>query len=207
MGGYTGGQRRKAEEPLAKRPFIVFALPRSRTAWASHYLSYDGERVEHDTAIHCEVPTDFLANFAKGMRGCAETGAVIGWRFILSKLPQAKIAVIHRPLEEIKRSLAKLGMQTIEGELETRYAMLAELAQTKDIERFEFHELNAPKHRRRLFEYCLEREWDQAWDDKSAPLNIQIDMSERLRFLASHSQQLTALKGHVASLQGHAYGG
>jgi hypothetical protein len=179
-------------------PFVVFALPRSRTAWLTRYLSYGGD-VRHDTAITCKSPADFIANFNNGMMGSVETGAIVGWRLIRRYLPNARFAVIRRPVEEARKSLLKFGIVPVAGELEARNALLDELTQAEEPLSIKFHELEHSGTRRLLFEHCLGRPWDETWDSSLAQVNIQVDMPARVRLLIENYGALLQLKHDVAS--------
>src|ERR1700743_833304 len=105
------------------RPFVVFALPRSRTAWLAHWLSLQQD-VGHDISILCDSPEDFFRQFAEGkMRGCVETAAIDAWRLIRARMPEARFVTIRRPLGAVRVSLLKFGLDP-GPELELRDSML-----------------------------------------------------------------------------------
>lgn len=92
------------------RPFVVFALPRSRTAWLAHYLGYRGTyAVGHDIAIECQQLDDFTNSYKFGMVGTVETGAIVAWRLLRHKMPQLRMMVMYRPLGEIIDSIRAKG--------------------------------------------------------------------------------------------------
>lgn len=184
-------------DPPSPPQFLVLALPRSRTAWTSHYLAYGNTLVGHDIAPFCRSVSDFAEVFAR-LRGSVETGAVVGWRVFVELFPSAKLALIRRPVEEVRRSLAQFGVEAVPGELEARDAMLDEVALVAGAPSFEFRDLYLPGCRKRLFEHCLDAPWDPAWDAALAPVNIQIDVRERLAWLAHHQPSITGLKQEVS---------
>jgi hypothetical protein len=57
------------------RPFMIFALPRSRTAWLSEFLSYQGWTCWHEIAIQMRdfsevgVTTRFVQNCTLSRQG------------------------------------------------------------------------------------------------------------------------------------------
>jgi hypothetical protein len=181
-----------------QQQFVVLALPRSRTAWLAHYLGYAGRRVGHDIAIECASIEDFLGSFERGMTGTVETGAVIAWRLMLEALPSAKFVVVTRPLEEIYSSLARLGVRPIPGELESRAELLAQACGHLRVESVAFRDLADPQCARWLFEYCLDLPWDEAWHDRLARLNIQVDIEARMRQLTRNAGQLAGLQAEIA---------
>ena len=60
------------------KPFLVFGLPRSRTAWLSHFLAPSPGAVGHDTGIDCKSISDFIGQFygRDRLAGTCETGAI-----------------------------------------------------------------------------------------------------------------------------------
>lgn len=192
--------------------FIILTLPRSRSAWLAHYLNYaPARRCGHDIAIECSTIDEFLNPLVDGwMHGTVETGAVVAWRLLMARLPEAKFIVIKRPLSEVQASLAKLNVSLVAGELEAR-AMLLELAsQQPGVVTLQYSELDYPETCQRLFEYCLEIPWDEEWYKQTVRFNIQIDMPARLQQLAKNRLQLDALQAQVlvetSKLLGNGYG-
>jgi hypothetical protein len=181
------------------RPFVVFSLPRSRSAWLSHYLSYDLARpIGHDILIECDTPDDFFNSFRLGMIGTVETGGIEAAELIQKAMSQVKFLVILRPLSEVKASLAKFGIVAPSGQLEQRQKLLFSLAY-QGIPTVEFRDLANPSIARFIFEYCLERPYDPIWRDACEMTNIQIDMAKRvsrLQFRAAAIAKLKAL-AHV----------
>lgn len=182
--------------------FIVFALPRSRTAWLAHYLAYAGKvKVAHDMLIECKKPSDFIEPFKTGrLEGTVETGAVEGWEWLRKQLPRAKFITIHRPLDEIKASLKTFGITPLLGELEFRQRKLIELSKQPGVESLCDSDLNISQCRRWIFEYCTEHKWDPQWDAQLAPLNIQVKMSERIAQLQRNTLALRSLRLEMAKL-------
>jgi hypothetical protein len=181
-----------------QKPFIILALPRSRTAWLSHFLSYPPKRCGHDIGADSSSVKDFLIRLSQ-LDGTVETGAVIGWKLIRRLIPQATIIVIKRPISEIRESLARFGIKPIKGELETRRAMLDECAASPGVTSFDFDELNDPLVCRWIFETCLGFWLEPKWYRKLSHANIQIDVPERIRKLIEGSGRLEAFKAEVAA--------
>ena len=89
-------------------PFVIFALPRSRTAWLSHFLSYGGWLCGHDEARHMRGLGDVKAWFAQPNTGTVETAIAHWWRLLPSLAPHAKVVVIRRPVAEVVDSLMRI---------------------------------------------------------------------------------------------------
>lgn len=176
--------------------FIILTLPRSRSAWMAWYLSYLPAQVGHDLLIQCDTVADFGWLLGQ-VTGTVETGAMMGWRLIRARLPEAKLITVHRPLDQIHDSFKRLGLVLVPGELEVRAEMLAQLAEQPGVESIPFAALDDPLCAQWLFEHCLETEWDRDWWLKARGVNIQIDMGARLQWLGQRQPQLAALKAEV----------
>jgi hypothetical protein len=177
-------------------PFIVFSLPRSRSAWVARFLSYGGKRCGHDLATECGSLAELTGRLHGEYAGTAETGAVVGWRALLRRIPNARIAVIRRPVREIYDSLSHfgLGSSALMDELIDRDAMLDELAKVHGVKSFTFAGLNTIDSCRDLFEHCLGIPFDWEWWESLAGVNIQVDVAERLRFLEANRSRIEAIK-------------
>lgn len=177
-------------------PFIVYSLPRSRSAWIARFLSYGGWRVGHDLAVECGSLNEFCGRLCREHCGTVETGAVVGWRALRYRLPDTKIAVVRRPVAEVYSSLDRfgLGSQYLMDELIERDAKLAEVARLPGVKSFTFASLNKLETCRDLFEHCLGEPFDWEWWEGLASENIQIDVAERLRFLDTNRDRIEALK-------------
>ena len=180
------------------RPFVVFALPRSRTAWMSRYLSYDGRfLVGHDIAARSDSIEGFFRNFDEGLSGTVETGAMMGWRLFREKFPDAPIVTVRRPITDVELSLAQFGVYPREGDLKARAAILDEIEKEPGMLTMSFRDLYSASNRRRVFEHCLRRPWDPHWDAKLAPVNTQIDVVAALKAVAENQNAIAAMKKEV----------
>ena len=182
-------------------PFIVFSLPRSRSAWTSRFLSYGGRKCGHDLAPQCGSLDEFTGLLRGEYAGTAETGAVVGWRALLRRLPGAKVAIIRRPVPEVYASLARfgLGCSALMDELLDRDAMLDQLANVHGVKSFAFSDLGGIEACRGLFEHCLGQPFDWEWWESLASINVQVDVAERLRFLTDNRERIEALKREAAA--------
>jgi len=183
-------------------PFIAFALPRSRTAWLSRYLAYDGRQVGHDVAARSNSIAGFFRNFDEGMAGTVETGAMMGWRLFRERFPSAPITVVRRSVQDVYLSLSQFGIFPLAGDLEARSAILDELEKEPGVLSVSFRDMYSEKSRRRVFEHCLGRRWDQEWDARWAPVNVQVDVAVAMRAVAANQDAIVAMKEEVRSSVG-----
>ena len=181
---------------MTRASFIVFSLPRSRSAWVSRFLSYDGKRCGHDIATQCGTMQEFAERLNDDCVGTAETGAVIGWRAIRRVLPDVRIAVIRRPVQDVYNSLARfgLGSSVLLDELSERDAMLDQVARLPGVRSFSFADLNGISACQELFEFCLGVPFDWEWWEGLANVNIQVDVAARLKYITENRDRIEALK-------------
>jgi len=161
--------------------FIIYCLPRSRSAWVAHFLNYPfavpTQPVAHDVAPLCRSVDNFLRAYREeGMWGSVETGGMAGWQIIRQEMPELKTVLIRRPLQDVYESIASLGMIGNLSNLAEMNAMLDLIAMQKDVYSINASDLDAPVTCKWLFEYCLELEFDFEWWYKVSQLNIQVDM-------------------------------
>lgn len=176
-------------------PFIVYSLPRSRSAWVMMFLSYGGRKCGHDVAPHCGS-MDQLERAIRFHNGTAETGAVVGWRALRRRIPDARIAVIRRPVAEVYNSLGRFGLASdgLMDELRERDRMLDDVSRVHGVRSFTFSDLNGIDACRELFEHCLGEPFDWEWWEKLAGINIQVNVPEQLQHLVENRHRIEALK-------------
>jgi len=164
-------------------PFIVYALPRSRTAWLANLLNYPFtsplQPVAHDVAPLCKSVEGFIKAYKEeGMWGSVEIGGMIGWQVIRKEMPELKTVVLRRPLQEVYNSITMMGYQGNLTYLAEYNAMLDLIAEQPDVYSINSSDLDAPVVGKWLFEYLLELEFDFDWWYKLSQVNIQVNMAE-----------------------------
>jgi hypothetical protein len=185
------------------RPFVVLALPRSRTAWLAQYLSYAGWACGHDEIRHMRSMEDVASWFAQPFTGTVETAAAPWWRFLRGR--DVRIATVRRPVAECADSLMRLGLGFNHARL---LAVLAKAdrkidqieARLPGVLRVTFGELRTEDGCARLFEHCLPFQHDHGWWATMAPLNVQCNAAALLRYFLANAPQLARL-ADVARIQ------
>lgn len=187
---------------MSRRPFIVYALPRSRTAWTAALLSRGERSCGHDLGVESDTLEDFAAALRTRCCGTVETGAVIAWRALRTVLPEAVIAVIRRPVAEVYASLSALGFGSaaLMAMLRERSAMLDEVERQPGVLSVRFSELSRFDECRRLYEHCLDEPLDWEWWESLAERNIQIDVHAAMHRLAERRSAIERLKAEAATL-------
>jgi hypothetical protein len=188
---------------MTQAPFIVFSLPRSRSAWIARFLSYGGKRCGHDLAPRCATMKEFADLVSGEYVGTAETGAVIGWRAIRRLLPDARIAVVRRPVQEVYESLARfgLGSQSLMDELIERDTILHHVAKLPGVRSFRFADLNNVTVCQELFEFCLGVPFDWEWWESLANVNVQVDVAEQIKYLTENRSRIETLKADARRIE------
>jgi len=183
-------------------PFIVLSLPRSRSAWMAHWLSYPGKLVGHDIAIKSKCVSDFLAHFTFA-DGTCETSAMLGWRLLKHEIPNLKTLVVVRDPKEVLESLEKKGLASPEltNEVLSRWHMLQAIGNAKDAKAIRFGDLDNKEIRSTIFEWLLELGFDEDWDARFAYTNIQVDFAARCEQLVKNKEQIGTFRAEVLARQ------
>jgi GNAT superfamily N-acetyltransferase len=176
-------------------PFVVFALPRSRTAWLARFLTYGDWQCGHDEARHCRSLDDAASWLAQPCTGTVETAVAPFWRLLR---PDIRVVTLRRPLPQIVASMRRTGvafedapmmaiLRAVERKLDQIEARLPSvLAVTYD-------DLATEAGCARVFEHCLGLPHDHTWWTACAPVNIQVNFGHVVRYFIAHRSQLEKL--------------
>jgi len=179
--------------------FIVFSLPRSRSAWLSVFLSHGGRIVGHDAGVDCATPEDFTGLFGPGkLAGTCETGAGFAWPLIKAEMPDVRPLVVRRPAPEVVASLERFGITGVAGEMQRREAHLAEISADPRTLTVDYASLTDPAICAGVYSHCLGAAMPLAWWRQLDPINIQVDMKRQLERLGAARESIAALKAEVA---------
>lgn len=179
-------------------PFIVLSLPRSRSAWMKHWLSYGGEQVGHDIATECESVADFKDRLAR-LSGTCETGAVLGWRLIREELPTARLVVVKRDPLEVWKSLSRFGIDADLDDLVRKWVLLDVVSALPGTLTLSYESLADPLVCKTLFEHCLDLPFDWGWWEQFSSTRIEVDMGLRLQRLVLNRGRMDRFKAEVAA--------
>jgi hypothetical protein len=176
--------------------FIIFALPRSRTAWTARFLTYGGWFCGHDELQHMRSLADIASWCSQPLTGTVETGASHWWRLLDKYAPETKVAVIRRPVPEVMESLRKVGCAGpgVEAELRRQDRKLDQIEKRiPGALPVAFADLAKEDTCARLFEHCLPFKHDHAWWEEISPVNIQIHFPALMRYCTAYKPQLDKL--------------
>ncbi len=173
-------------------PFIIYALPRSRTFWVSRFLSYGDWNCGHDELRHARGLEDVRSWLSQECTGTVETAGAPWWRLARRYRPDLRTIVIRRPVRDVVESLVRLGLDT------TIEPLMVKLDRKLDqIERrvpgvlsISYAELATEAGCARLFEHCLPYAHKPDWWGAFASLNLQVSMAALIRYSAAYQTQL-----------------
>lgn len=176
-------------------PFVVFALPRSRTYWLSAFLNYGGRTCAHDEILRVRGVDDVTAWLSQDRVGSVETAAAPFWRLPREIRPDVRIAVVRRPVADVARSLMNTGIQFDREALVRRLGRLdRRLNQIEqnlpDVVSVSYADLGREEGCARLFEHCLGETHNHAWWERLAPLNLQVNLAAQQEYLAAYASRL-----------------
>lgn len=179
-------------------PFIVYALPRSRTFWLSRYLSCGAWHCGHDELRHARSLDDVKTWLSLPYTGTVETLAAPWWRLVQDMRPDIKTVVVRRPVAEVVDSCMRLGLPFNRDRLTanmTRLDHKLDQIETRvpGVLSVAFDDLSDQSVCASVFAHCLSAEqkpdrW-RIFDD----VNLQTSMPVAVRYMAAYQQSLDRL--------------
>lgn len=184
--------------------FVVFSLPRSRSAWLSAFLGAPGRVVGHDIGVTCSSPSEFAWRLRNEMAGTCETGAAFAAPLIRQMIPDVRFVTIRRSITQVCASLARFGIVDVEDEMAERDMALDAIERRyPDTMRLEFADLIRPTVCGVLHQFCTGLPMDGVWWAALDALNIQVDMARQLALLHANAGQIAGLKAQAAEMLEH----
>jgi hypothetical protein len=183
---------------MADRPFIVLALPRSRTYWISKFLSYGDYHCGHDELQHCRSLDDCRAWYRQPCVGTVETAAAPFWRLIVREWPDMRIVTIRRSVAAVLASVVRVipacdraVMRTTLMALDHKLDQIE--ARVPGVLRLDYGELATERGCVRLFEHCLPYDHDPVWWAWRQAERISGDLAAQVRYCRAYLPQLEKL--------------
>ncbi len=182
--------------------FIIYALPRSRTAWMAEFLSYKDWTCGHEQAIFLRSIDDIKRLLSLPRVGVVETAAAPAWRIIHHHVPGLKAVVIRRPIDDVMMSMvnvdlngeAQYDIPRLRRVMEYEYRLLDEIASQPGVLSLEFSDLSTREGCKRLFEFCLPYEFDEGWWEYIRQQNIQVDVLSVIRLYHENREEIEGFK-------------
>lgn len=197
-------------------PFIIYALPRSRTAWLAQFLSYGGWTCHHEAAIRMRSVDDVLAFFRQPRTGTAETAAAPGWRILHHHIPALRAVVVLRPVEEVVEATLRLDVAGVaqydaaklRANMTRIYRSLEQIAERPGVLTVDYKKLSSAAVCRNIFEHCLPFQMPPEWERMMQSRNIQADVKSVLRYYFDNFAAVEMFKSRCkAELRRLAYAG
>lgn len=176
-------------------PFVVFSMPRSRSAWLSAFLTYGEWQCGHDELRHVRSLDDVRSWLSMPCTGTVETAAAPFWRLLREIRPDTRVVVILRPIPEIVHSFQRLGApfdaDALAKTLRRLEAKLWQIAERwPDAKAFTFRDLGNEEVCREIFEHCLPYRHDPQWFARVSAVNIQHSVPAIIRYERAFRPQL-----------------
>lgn len=180
-------------------PFIIYALPRSRTAWLSEFLSYDGCQCYHERSITFRSLQDIQNLLSQPETGMAETGAIQARLLIKYLFPDIKEIVILRPADEAMIAMKKAAAGIVSLDEDKLHKIIKysdrELRKlSKNVFTLNHEDLDKEWACKEIFEYCLDRPFDKEWWWYLKNINIQADMKAFFSYYMENRMQIEDFK-------------
>lgn len=196
---------------------MIFALPRSRTAWLSRFLTYGDWICGHEELRHVRSLDDVTAWFAQPCTGTAETAAAPWWRTIQKINPDIYVVVVRRPVADVVESMMSLGLPFDRARLTAvikRHDRKLDQVERrmKKVMSVSFSDLAREETCAAIFEHCLPYPHDPDWFAQISPRNVQADMPALMRYMMAYQPQLQKVADQIkcltiADLTRKTYGG
>lgn len=145
--------------------FMVLAMPRSGTAWCANWLTTDRTICLHDPLwSHHYSELDGIRVCGRRL-GIACTGLALFPEFLAKH--KARKVILHRPIEEVRISLAQLGQGPL-GD-----AWVGALDRIEGVHA-DWQDLYHPEKAKLLYEFLTQRSFDESRYELVRRLNIQM---------------------------------
>ena len=171
-------------------PFLILALPRSRTAWLSRWLSYGPWVCSHEESRHLRALEDVKSWFAQEYVGSVETVVAPWWRLV----PEGtRVVVVRRPVADVLTSLARLGIggDVIARRMTRLDAKLSQVARRwPGAWEVPYADLASEATCAAVFERLLGLPHDPEWWRMWADVNVQVNFPGLVRYVQAYGPQI-----------------
>jgi len=176
-------------------PFIVFALPRSRSAWLARFLTYGEWHCEHEGLMFRDSLADVRTWLNRPRTGTVETAAGPFWKLLERDAPGIRVATLRRPIPAVLTSLRSAGLRFDRAHmhrvLENAERGLDDIeAALPNVLSMRFADLENEQMCARIFEHCLPYRHDPEWWGRWATRNIQVEMKRLEKTIARRRRRL-----------------
>lgn len=187
---------------MTRPPFLVYALPRSRTAWLSEFLTYREWSCGHEFSIQMRRFDEVLAYFRRPNVGSSEPAAGPGWPILCHHFPEMRRVVIRRPVDEVVDAMMRVDIgdeftydrQKLHQIMSRSARDLDRLSAQPGVLTVPFSDLEREDACAAVFEHCLPYDFDRSWWESLRHRNIQIDVKALLRYYHANRDGVDGFK-------------
>lgn len=161
---------------LPVKTFFICALPRSRTAWLSVFLTHGDSFCFHEPAVGMTDFGQFRSLFestGRSVVGTSDCGNVWIADGLAREFPESRFVVVRNDIDKIRKSLEEMGLPD-HGMLEKSAIMLDYTVRTHSHISLEADDLSNPGTVKMLCDY-VGAPFDQARFDLLTTLNVQVN--------------------------------
>jgi len=180
------------------KSFLILALPRSRTAWLSEFLSYGDCYCGHDELQYMRQLEDVKSWFSQPNTGTVETAAAPFWRLALDLKPDLKIVTIRRDPFDAAQSAINSGLGSDFDQMFKLFKKLdhklSQIEMRTNCKSVKYEDLLKESVCAELFEHLLPYKHDSVRWAELNKKNIQINIPALNRYVSAHSAQLERLR-------------
>lgn len=189
-------------------PYIIYGLPRSRTAWLSCFLTYRDWTCHHEKMMYMQRIGDFKGLMSSPNTGSAETGAAYGRCLMKWFAPNLKEVVILRPVEEVMESLMAIDMRgmfvfdriKLQKLMEKGRRCLDKIAKDPNVLVINYADLEKEETCTRIFEFCLPYKFDKNWWEYMDGKIITVDFPTLLAYRKNNKSVIDGYKNLCKSM-------
>jgi hypothetical protein len=183
-------------------PFIIHALPRSRTSWLSMFLSYGSWTCHHEKLMFMRSMADVRGLFSASNTGSAETASSYGRCLLKWMFPNIKEVVILRPVEDVMASLIAVSdrdaftfdVPRLRKIMERGHRCLLKIAKDQNVLVVNYADLDKEETCARIFEFCLPYKFDKAWWESYNNKNIQLNFPLLIAYRQQNKIEIDGFK-------------
>ena len=185
--------------------FLVFALPRSRTAWLSALMTFKDWTCHHEAAIKMRSIEEMTAFLRRPWTGTAETACALGWRLFEHHLPELRRVVIRRPVEDDVQAMLRVPVDgfAVYDAAKLRQGMtrgmkaLDEISARPGVLTLDYADLDRRDACAAIFEHCLPYPLPPGRWEHMKKYNIQKDVRWFLLYYRRHLAAIERFKAEA----------
>jgi hypothetical protein len=180
--------------------FLIWGLPRSRTAWLSHLLSGDGWYCGHDESAGLRSISDLKKRLSIPRSGSAETGGMEHWRLLLKWAPGLKLVLIRRSVSEcyascIRAKLASPGLLLALRRMDSKLNQIANRWPSERLLVVDYEDIDSKAEE--ILDFCEDRRLSKIDLAALCSTKIVCDTEYQLRYCTAFKDDISFLMGSM----------